>query len=218
MPILVDLPWVNNYVAPRFWQVYSPATRVSFSWRHWGHFTGSHEGAMVRTCSEQFSDALRSYTDTHTHTYIYIYIETDSKLKNRHNDRWSKVERTCEALLMWWCCLMLPVSSRKGWRWAAHWNLGLWRRSREQQVATHWCGYLLEARTFHPGRNSWEAASGCLRLPRKHIRHHAPKICLKCSLSGIPLWAGNPSGWTLFHPCTQKRSCGALIAVHRRRA
>ena len=154
----------------------------------------------------------------HTHTHTYIYIETDSKLKNRHNDRWSKVERTCEALLMWWCCLMLPVSSRKGWRWAAHWNLGLWRRSREQQVATHWCGYLLEARTFHPGRNSWEAASGCLRLPRKHIRHHAPKICLKCSLSGIPLWAGNPSGWTLFHPCTQKRSCGALIAVHRRRA
>ena len=27
-------------------EVFSPPPRVSFSWRHWGHFTGSYEGTM----------------------------------------------------------------------------------------------------------------------------------------------------------------------------
>ena len=27
-------------------KVFSPPPRVSFSWRHWGHFTGSYEGTM----------------------------------------------------------------------------------------------------------------------------------------------------------------------------
>ena len=76
------------------------------------------------------------------------------------------------------CCLCGPRKEGDGLLIE---NLGLWRRSCEQQVATHLCGYLLEARTFHPGRNSWEVASDSLRLPLKHSRHHAPKISIYLS-------------------------------------
>ena len=91
---------------------------------------------------------------THTHTYIYIEIETDSKVKtdkiidaqylSGHLKHCSCDDVAC-------CCLCGPRKEGDGLLIE---NLGLWRRSCEQQVATHLCGYLLEARTFHPGRNS----------------------------------------------------------------
>ena len=120
-----------------------------------------HSKPRRRHGSDLFRAVFRCSQVIPTHTHIYIYINRNwQQGENRQNHRCSIFERTFEALLMWWCCLLLPVWSEKGGRWAAHWKF----RTLASQLWTTSCNSFMWISTRSPNLSSRpEQLRSCFR-------------------------------------------------------
>jgi len=63
-------------------EVFSPPPRVSFSWRHWGHFTGSYEGHQGSgELVEMYGFAVAEVDDSLRLVDVEVYYKADSFLE-----------------------------------------------------------------------------------------------------------------------------------------